>query len=107
MAEIRTPATLQDDFTSNGTLTLPAGYYILGIVFCEDAAQGVTDLKVGSTDGGEQVVTTFTLAGGGGYVPKAPNAGYQYFGAEQTLYVQASNWNSADITVKLLIQKLS
>ena len=58
MAVVRTAGLITDTFTENGTLTLPIDYFIHGIVIAEDSGNSVTNLKIGTTDGGEQVMAS-------------------------------------------------
>ena len=107
MAAIHTPAVLVKSIAANGTVTINADYYILGIIFDPDATKTVTGLKIGTTSGGEQVTAAFTFNSGSTYTTKNPLEAHRCWNANQTLYIQAADWDTATITVTFLLQFLN
>lgn len=106
MSIVHTPGVLMGTFGAKGSLTLPADYYILGTVFKEDVA-AITGLKIGTTDGGEQVVAAFTLPGTEKYTDKNPIENSRSFVVNQTLYIDAANWNGAETDICIIVQYLN
>lgn len=96
--------------TANGTLSVPPGFCISQIVIENTTANAITGgLRIGTTDGGIDVVVALTVAGNAlSIVPDATLLKRLFStSAAQTLYLQAVTlWNSASLNVWLIGQVL-
>jgi hypothetical protein len=95
--------------TSNTTVSIPAGYYIADIIVRNTTANAITGgLRVGTTDGGADVVVALTVSASG--IVAIPDAAilkrvFSVSGAT-TLFVQAVvAWNSANINIHFVLKR--
>lgn len=88
------------NLTANGTVVIPQGAIVRGIVIRNNSANAVTGgIKVGTTDGGTDVLAAGAV-GANAVVVYLPLIGAANTAAARTLYVQAvTAWNSADLDV--------
>ncbi len=97
--------------TSNGTLTIPAGYALESIIVENTTANAITGgIKIGTSSGGTQVVTAQAVAGSALLKVAAADISLGVFStsADQILYIQAvTSWNSASINVWMTIRRLN
>ena len=97
------------DSTIAGEVTLtdvlPAGYTIETIIFKNTTANEITNLDIGFSDGGGEVVAAgnVTASDEGSFtiLQKVDD-----FDAVDTLYVSAANWNSASIILWIRMQRM-
>lgn len=95
--------------TANTTFVVPAGYYIVNVLYQNTTANIVTGgVRVGTTDGGVDVVVA--LAIGANAIGAIPNATLlkQYFSSSvnTTLYIQTVTlWNSASLNLTFVMAK--
>lgn len=95
---------------ANTTALIPAGWMIDSISIFNTTANAVTGgIKIGTTDGGVDVVLAVAVAGNALFT--IPNATLlkQIFStsANQTLYIQTVTlWNSANLTIKILLRAI-
>lgn len=84
---------------ANATVVVPAGCVVAGITIRNKTANAVTGgIRVGTTNGGAEVVTATAVAGSA-FVASTINA-YTLSTSAQTLYIQAvTSWNSAVLDV--------
>lgn len=96
-------ARLRVRLTANGTLALPAGYFIERIWFKNHTANAVTGgIRIGSAAAGTQYVTAQAIAASVQAVIAPTISGYSLAQPQvaSTLYIEAvTSWNSADVTV--------
>ena len=96
--------------TSNGTVSVPAAYAIMGLVLRNTTANAITGgVRIGTTDGGIDVAVA--IAVGASAIIGVPDATVlkKYFSASAatTLYIQAvTSWNSASLNVAVVISKV-
>lgn len=96
--------------TTNDTVVIPAGYAIQSITVNNTTANAVTGgLKIGTTDGGTDVVVA--LATGANAILGIPDATIllKYFStaSPQTLYLNAVvAWNSASLDTNIILIKV-
>lgn len=85
---------------ANGTVTLPKGAYLDAIWFRNRTANAVTGgIRVGTTNGGTEVVAAQAVAGSS-VSKNLPTVGAYSATADTVLYVQAvTAWNSAVVDV--------
>ena len=107
MAIVHTPSVKSITTEKNETIEIPAKYFILGIVILPDASNAVDNFAIGTTALGQEVFASFTLGNGSEYVTKNPAEGSKCWVAAKTLYIKATSWNGAEITVYFLLQKLN
>lgn len=94
-------------FSSNGTFSIPAMYSIESIVIQNTTANAVTGgIKIGTTNGGTEVIVAQAVAGNDLLVVKDATILKNVFSSTvaTTLYIQAvTSWNSAslDFYIKL------
>lgn len=95
---------------ANGTLTIPAGYVLEQIVIENTTANAVTGgIRVGTTDGGAQVVVAQAVAASAllRIAQAAILLGVFSTSADQILYIQAvTSWNSAILNIFATIRRL-
>jgi hypothetical protein len=92
--------------TSNFTMTVPAGQQIIAIQLRETANNAITGgLKIGTTDGGTDVVTAQAVGALGNLVIADAAILLKVFSisVDTTLYLQAVvAWNNASLNVAML-----
>lgn len=97
--------------TSNTTITIPANYYIVGVIINNTTANAVTGgIRVGTTDGGIDVVVALAVAGNA--LQAIPDATLlkRLFSTtvSTTLYIQTVTlWNSASLNLTFLLANLT
>lgn len=97
--------------TSNTTITIPANYYIVGVVVNNSTANAITGgLRVGTTNGGVDVVVALAVAGNA--LQAIPDATLlkRFFSTsvDTTLFIQAVTlWNSASLNLTFLLANLT
>jgi len=89
------------------TLTdvLPAGYAIDKIIFKNTTANTITNLDIGFTDGGEEIVGASNISASdeGSFTI---NQQIDDFDAVDTIYISASNWNSANLIIYIRMVRM-
>jgi hypothetical protein len=97
------------NLTSNGTLTVPANYYLIDIVMENTTANSITGgLKVGTTSGGSDVVLGQAV-GASSYLNVGSSISKKIFSSSSTttLYIQAvTSWNSANVNIYFVFSKM-
>jgi len=95
--------------TANTTISIPAGYYIVDIIIRNTTGNSIVGgVRVGTTDGGADVVLALIV--GGSSIQAIPDAQilkrvFSVSGAT-TLYIQAVTlWNSASINLHFILKK--
>lgn len=95
-----------DDFT----LIVPAGHFIDRVFIINNTANAITGgLKFGTTSGATNVITTIAVGANAIVMATEAELALRFFSktAPQTLFVQdVTAWNSANIDVHLILQKL-
>lgn len=96
--------------TSNATMVIPAGFMILDLVIKSTNANAVTGgLKIGTTNGGTDVVLAVNVAGNSYQVVTDAAMLKRVFSdsVDTTLYVQAVTlWNSASLDIKFVLRDI-
>jgi hypothetical protein len=96
--------------TANVTVLIPAGYSIVDVIVRGTNGNAVTGgLRIGTSDGGSQVIDALAVAGNslqsavdGAALLKRVFS----HSAVQTLYIQAvSAWNSANLSVTFILNR--
>ncbi len=92
--------------TSNTTASIPANCYIQSIFIKNNTANAITGgLRIGTTDGGVDVVVALTVGANAILVIPAATLLLQVFStsAPQTLFLQAVvAWNSASLDINII-----
>lgn len=95
--------------TANDTITIPAGYSIQSISMNNTTANAITGgVKIGTTDGGTDVVTALAIAGNAilGLTDATILKKLFSTSVDQTLYIQAVvAWNSASLDTSIVMIK--
>ncbi len=97
------------DSTIAGEVTLsnvlPAGYTIETIIFKNTTANEITNLDIGFSDGGGEIVAAgnVTASDEGSFtiLQKVDD-----FDAADTIYISAANWNSANLIIWIRMQRM-
>ncbi len=96
--------------TANNTFIVPAGFAIQSITMNNSTANAVTGgIRVGTTDGGAQVVTAQAVGANALLQLADATLLLKVFSMSvaTTLYVQAvTAWNSASVTMYVTMQKI-
>lgn len=99
-----------DAVTANTTASIPAGWAIDSVYAVNTTANAITGgLKIGTTDGGVDVVAAVALgANFVGHIPDATLLKRLFSTASaQTLYLQAVTlFNSASLNIRIVIRKV-
>jgi len=97
--------------TSNSTVVIPAGYYIEHVCMIGTNANAVTGgIKVGTTNGGVDVVLALAIAGNSlNFVTDALLLKRIFsLTVDTTLYLQAvTGWNSASVNAYFICKPLN
>lgn len=97
------------NITSNTTVVIPAGHYILDIIVQNTTVNAVTGgLKIGTTLGGVDVVVALTTGANSIQTIQDASLLKSVFSAtvDTTLYIQAVTlWNSASINFYFVLRK--
>lgn len=100
----------KNNFTADGTFSVPKGYYIHSIVFENTTANAVTGgIRIGTTNGGTEVVVAQALGANELVEVADANILKTIFSTTtaQTLYIQAvTSWNSANINMYIKLKQL-
>jgi hypothetical protein len=96
--------------TANTTFVVPAGWAIDDIFIINTTANAVTGgIRIGTTDGGVDVVVAFAVAGSlVGHIPEASML-KRFFSSsvDTTLYLQTVTlWNSASLNLRVVLKKV-
>lgn len=111
---IKSDWTIEDNSTnisSNATFTIPASFYIEHIIVENTTANAVLGgIKIGTTNGGSDVVSVFLCPGNSlQHIPDSSiNKRVFSLSSSQTLYIQAVTlWNSATLSIHFIIRKFN
>ena len=98
--------TLVGVVANDATLSVPAGYRIRDIFMRNTTANAVTGgVRIGTTDGGTQVVTGLAV-GANAFVRTTGVQALFSATAAQTLYIQAvTAWNSASLDFVITLDR--
>jgi len=101
-----------NDYTTDdvaASITIPANCYIDKIIVKPDAANEVTGLQVGTTVGAEDVVSAVNISDDASLVPVflALIKEMFSFSSSQTLWISATNWNSATLTIYVICRRIA
>lgn len=106
-----TPNSMLNNVTGNSTVTIPAGYSILQIIFENTTGNPIIGgLKIGTTDGGTDVVAAYAV--GANSLNRVADVSILKAGFSKTvdtaLYIQAVTlWNSASINLHFVLRKFN
>lgn len=98
-----------NDSTVTGETTwssvLPAGFIIESIIFKNTTANEITDLDIGFTDGGGEIVGTDNLLASdeGSF---SINQEVDDFDAADNIFISAGNWNSASVIIYIRMVRI-
>lgn len=105
------PNIMQVGKSANFTVEIPAGYGIRDCWVLGNNGNAVTGgLRIGTTDGGADVVTAQTVGANAKAAVLDSDLSKRFFSktANQTLYVQAvTSWNSANIDLYMKLERLA
>ncbi len=102
---------LNQTFTANSTMVVPAGYMITSISMVNTTANAVTGgIRIGTTDGGTDIAVAIAI--GANAILGIPDATILKTlfatGSDTTIYLQAVvAWNSASVNVSIIISKIA
>jgi|SRR5262245_24998631 len=94
--------------SADSSFTFPAGYALSEVTFENLTANAVT-INIGTTDGGTDVASGVSVgASACGHIAGATLA-KRYFSrtTPQAVYVTSGGWNSANVTLTLVMDKIS
>jgi len=104
------PTLKLSSVTSNVTFVVPAGYSINQLIIESTNENAVTGgLRLGTTDGGTDVVLSLSVAGNSLQIVSDATLLKRVFSfsSDQTLYIQAVTlWNSASLNIYFVLCKL-
>ncbi len=109
-AYVNTFYSEKNNYTLDGTFSIPKGYYIESITFENTTANAVTGgIKIGTTSGGTEVIVAQPV--GANELVEVNNhdilKSIFSLTASQTLYIQAvTAWNSADVNMYIKLKQL-
>jgi hypothetical protein len=100
---------IYNDSTVAGETTLtdvlPAGYIITNIIFKNTTANAITNLDIGFSDGGGEIVAAGNVTandeGSFTILQKIDD-----FDASDTVYISATNWNSANLIIYVKMERV-
>ncbi len=82
---------------------IPAGYILKTVIVKNNTSDKSITLNMGTTNGGTDILNGSTVAGGVIYTATV-NKLFS-FSANKDIFIQSSDWNSADIDVYFLMEK--